>query len=230
MSPPIVMSSTFAFESLAEQMAERDRGATSGFYQRLGHPTVQAAERRLADLENAEAALLFPSGMSALSAMFLGHVQTGDHVVALMQCYGGTIDVLNWGRRASRLVVRLRRRAHARDVGGAVPSANARPPHRDADQSDRVRRGHPPRRRARRTAAARCSPSTTRSASPIGQQPLALGADIVAYSATKSIGGHGDLLAGVALGRRACSIRSIARARCSAPPSIRRPRGSSTAA
>src|SRR5262245_49348137 len=90
MSPPIVHSATFSFDSLAAMNAEQDRGPAGAFYQRTGHPTLRACEERLAGLEGAEGALLFSSGVAALASLFLAHLRTGDHVVALDQSYGGT--------------------------------------------------------------------------------------------------------------------------------------------
>src|SRR5574341_888024 len=85
MSTPIVHSATFAFPSLDAMNAEQDRGPAGAFYQRHGHPTLHACEERLAALEGAEAALLFSSGMAAISSAFLAHLKAGDHVVALHQ-------------------------------------------------------------------------------------------------------------------------------------------------
>jgi len=101
MSTPIQHSSTFAFPSLEAMDAAQALGPAGAYYQRLGHPTLRACEERLAALEEAEMALLFPSGMAAISAAFLAHVKAGDHIVALAQTYGGTRVMLEWG--AARL-------------------------------------------------------------------------------------------------------------------------------
>src|SRR3989442_970660 len=82
-SSSIVHSSTFSFDSLEAMLAERDRGAAGAFYQRLGHPTLRACEERLAGLEGTEEALLFPSGMAAITGVLLANLRSGDHVVAL---------------------------------------------------------------------------------------------------------------------------------------------------
>ena len=70
MSTPIVHSATFSFESLDDMRAAQAAGSAGAFYQRDGHPTIHAVEERLAALEGAEEALLFPSGMGAISATF----------------------------------------------------------------------------------------------------------------------------------------------------------------
>src|SRR5262245_31650741 len=82
---PIVHSSTFSAPSLDRMMEERERGAAGAFYQRSGHPTLHACEERLAAIEDAEAALLFASGMGAIGATLFANLGAGDHVVALHQ-------------------------------------------------------------------------------------------------------------------------------------------------
>src|SRR5438876_2005519 len=79
MSTPIVHSATFSFESLDDMVAAQNAGPAGAFYQRQGHPTIHAVEDRLAALEGAEAALLFPSGMAAISCAFFSLLRHGDH-------------------------------------------------------------------------------------------------------------------------------------------------------
>lgn len=200
-STPIVHSVTFGFDSLEALNIEQFKGPAGAYYQRLGHPTLRAVEERLADLEKAEMALLFSSGVAAIAAVFLTQLEAGDHIVALHQCYGGTHDLLKWG--ASRF-------------GWSVALVDARKPEeweaafREGTRIFHVESPTNPTlmivdlKRATELAhrhGARLTVDNT-FASPIGQRPLAHGADLVLYSATKSIGGHSDLLAGVALGPR----------------------------
>jgi cystathionine beta-lyase/cystathionine gamma-synthase len=211
MSAPIVRSSTFAFESLDALMREQERGAGGAYYQRLGHPTLRATEERLAYLEAAEQALLFTSGMAAISAVFLSHLTAGDHVVALHQSYGGTRALLNWG--AERLGWRF-------DVvdGGAPDTWEAA--FRPETKLFHVESPTNPTlvvvdlRRAGTLAHAHGATLSVDNtfASPLGQHPLLLGADLVVYSATKSIGGHSDLLAGVVAGP-AATVQKVWRVR-----------------
>jgi len=199
MSTPIVHSSTFSFPSLDALNVEQDKHAGGAYYQRHGHPTVHAVERRLADLEGAEAAVLFSSGVAAIAAVFLSRLSSGDHVVALEQCYGGTHSMLRWG---------------AARFGWSVEFVDAREPsrwERAFRKNTRLFHVESPTNptlcvvdleaaaRLAHAGGARLSVDNT-FASPIGQQPLKLGADVVVHSATKSIGGHGDLMAGVVLG------------------------------
>ena len=202
LSTPIVHSATFSFPSLDAMNAEQDRGAAGAYYQRVGHPTLHGCERRLAGLEGAEEALLFSSGVAALATMFLAHLRAGDHAVALEQAYGGTHDLLRWG---------------ADRFGWKVDFVDAREPatwERVFRSETRLFHVESPTNptlcivdlaQAAKLAHSRGALLTVDNtiASPIGQKPLSLGADLVMYSATKSIGGHSDLLAGVVLGATA---------------------------
>jgi cystathionine beta-lyase/cystathionine gamma-synthase len=198
-STPIVHSATFSFPSLDAMNAEQDRGAAGSYYHRVGHPTLHACEQRLAGLEGAEQALLFSSGVAALAAMFLAHLKAGDHVIGLHQCYGGTHSLLRWGAerfgwavdwvdarafdRWERVFRRETRLLHIESPTNPTLCVV------DIERSARLAHGHGAMLTVDNTIA-----------SPIGQKPLALGADLVMYSATKSIGGHSDLLAGAVLG------------------------------
>jgi cystathionine gamma-synthase len=210
-STPIVHSATFGFESLEALDEEQFKGRAGAYYQRVGHPTLYACEQRLAALEGAEAALLFSSGMAALAAVFMAHLRSGDHVVTLHQSYGGTHDLLRWGRERFGWQTTF--------VGAHEPASWAaafRPETRllhvesptnpmlcvvDLAEAAALAHAH----------GARLTVDNT-FASPIGQRPLTHGADLSVYSATKSIGGHSDLLAGVVIGPEA-AIREAWRVR-----------------
>lgn len=202
MSTPIVHSATFSFPSLEAMNAEQDRGAAGAFYQRYGHPTLHACERQLAEIEGAEAALLFSSGAAAAAAVFLSRLSTGDHVVSLHQSYGGTHALLEWGRDHFGWTFDLVdarepatfERAFRRETKLFHVESPTNPVLAVVDLERAARLAH--------QKGAQLSVDNT-FASPIGQKPLALGADLVFYSATKSIGGHGDLLAGAVTGSAA---------------------------
>src|SRR5258706_10032903 len=202
MSTPIVHSATFSFDSLDDMVAAQNAGSAGSFYQRQGHPTIHAVEERLAALEGAETSLLFPSGMGAISSTFLAYLKSGDHVVCVDPCYGGTQELLQWGKERlgwDYTLVDSRRP----DTWEAAFKPNTRLLHLESpinptlvcfDIASAARLGH--------AKNAKVTLDNT-IASPIGQQPLALGCDLSLYSATKSLGGHSDLLAGVASGSRA---------------------------
>lgn len=202
MSTPIVHSATFSFESLDGMVVEQERESAGSFYQRQGHPTIHAVEERLAELDGAEASLLFPSGMGAISSAFLSILRSGDHVVCVDPCYGGTQALLQWGKERfgwDHTFVDSRKPEKWADAF----RPNTRLLHLESpinptlacfDIAAAARLGH------ERGAVVSIDNTI---ASPIGQKPLALGCDLALYSATKSLGGHSDLLAGVASGSRA---------------------------
>jgi cystathionine beta-lyase/cystathionine gamma-synthase len=198
-STPIVHSATFSFPNLEAMKAERDKHAAGAYYQRDGHPTLRATEERLAALEGAESGILFASGVAAIAAVLMASLKSGDHVVALHQCYGGTHDLLRWGaERFGWSFDLVDAREEARWAAAFRP--NTRLFHVETPTNPML--CILDLRRAAELAHARGARLTVDNtfASPVGQHPLELGADLVIYSATKSIGGHGDLLAGAVLG------------------------------
>ncbi|MGP8078727.1 MAG: trans-sulfuration enzyme family protein [Thermoplasmata archaeon] len=191
---PIYQTSTFHYPSEHSESA----GATY-LYTRNANPTVEGPEELLRQLEGGEAAHLFASGMGAISATVLSLVRPGDEIVALTDLYGGTTDLLHDLR--DRYGVRLRE----------LPDAEARAPESAVSSTTRLillesptnplLRVHDIARwaaAADRVGAVLAVDSTF--ATPINQNPLALGADLVLHSATKYLGGHSDLLAGAAIG------------------------------
>jgi cystathionine beta-lyase/cystathionine gamma-synthase len=201
-STPIVHSATFTFDSLDDMIEAQQQGSAGSFYQRKGHPTIAATEERLAHLEGAEGALLFPSGMGAISSVFLALLRAGDHVVCVDPCYGGTQALLKWGEQRFGWMYTFVD-ARRPDTWEAAFRPETRLLHLetpinptlvvfDIEQAAALGR------------ARGCKVTLDNTvASPIGQHPLALGCDLSLYSATKSIGGHSDLLAGAVMGSRA---------------------------
>lgn len=210
-STPIVHSATFAFPSLEAMNAEQAKRAAGAFYHRHGHPTLHGCEERLAALEGAEAALLFSSGMAAIASAFLACIGPGDHVVALHQCYGGTRELLAWGGE---------RLGWSCDLVDAREPATWEPAFRPTTRLFHVESPTNPTlcvvdlAHAAKLAHAHGALLSVDNtfASPLGQRPLEFGADLVLYSATKSLGGHSDLLAGVATGA-AARIEAVWKAR-----------------
>ncbi|MBI3539479.1 MAG: aminotransferase class I/II-fold pyridoxal phosphate-dependent enzyme [Candidatus Eisenbacteria bacterium] len=211
MSTPIVHSSTFSFASLEAMNAEQDRGADGAYYHRVGHPTLRACERRLAAIESAEDALLFSSGVAALACMFMAQLSAGDHALTLHQSYGGTHDLFRWGAERFGWKVdfldarepQTWEKAFRRETRLLHVESPTNPVLCVVDIAHAAELAH--------AHGARLTVDNT-FASPVGQRPLAMGADLVMYSATKSIGGHGDLLAGAVTGSTA-AIQPVWKAR-----------------
>jgi cystathionine beta-lyase/cystathionine gamma-synthase len=198
---PIYNTTTFKFASTAELLDVVDGRKAGSLYTRYGlNPTIASLESKLAALEGAEAAWAFCSGMAAEAALFLTHGLRG--IVCLGDAYGGTLELL--GTQIGLLGVRT----HLL-LGSEVEEAEARL--RDGCRLVFLETPTNPtlevldiRRIAElchRHGALLAVDSTF--ASPVNQQPLALGADIVIHSCTKYLGGHSDITAGAMMGSKA---------------------------
>jgi methionine-gamma-lyase len=194
-----VQSTTYRFESVAQVQAYQRGEGGLYMYSRDENPTVRAAEEAVARLEGAEAAILFASGMGAMTTALLGLVSAGDEVIAASALYGGTYKLLR--DVLSRFSVRLRPVA-PEDLAKEIAERPARlcvfesptnPTLRIVDVAqvaDACRKAH----------AVSVIDSTF--GPPVLQRPLELGADVVMHSATKYLNGHSDHLLGVLLGSR----------------------------
>ena len=195
---PIAQTSTFVFADLDEFEALK-AGEKSGFeYGRYGNPTVRAAERKLAALDKAEDALLFSSGMSAIFTVLMAMLRSGQHLVAMKDCYRRTVQLCEvlakFGIESSFVppgdldALAAAVRPNTRVVFTESPTN----PHlRVVDLEKLVLL-------ARENRLKVLIDSTF--ATPINQCPLDFGVDLVFHSATKYLGGHNDLLAGSVCG------------------------------
>ncbi len=198
-APPIYQTSTFAFASL-EQGAARFAGAETGYiYTRLGNPTQAALEEKIADLEGGEAAVAFGSGMAAIAGVVTALVGAGDHILFGSPIYGCTYDLL--------MDVMRRFGVEATPVDAARPEQVERA----IRPNTRLLLFETPSNPTLRLADIRALADLAHRhqitvvvdntiMSPYLQRPLEHGADIVVHSATKYIGGHGDVVAGLAVG------------------------------
>jgi len=203
---PIIQTSTYTFADTAEIldfMQRKDVGETDvrDEYGRYSNPTQSAAERKLATLEGGEQALLFSSGMSALTTTLAALLSSGDHLVMVRDCYHRTrefaLDFMGrWGIEATlidadqpaQLAAAIR--PATRLIFAETPT---NPYLRIADLAAMVEL-------ARQHGILTLLDSTF--ATPINLRPLEHGIDLVMHSATKYLGGHNDLLAGVIVGSR----------------------------
>ncbi|MBI1381603.1 MAG: cystathionine gamma-synthase [Planctomycetaceae bacterium] len=196
---PIERSATFLLDETAYELRAAGRYEEARVYARESGPTLEAVERKLAALEGSERACLFASGQGALAALVLAHVPPGAPVMLQRTVYGGTQALLQHllPRQGSDLV-----RFDGRDAadlerqwasGAALVVAEslANPTLEVADLVGLAS--------VARANGARLAVDAT-FATPLGQRPLELGADLVWHSATKALGGHSDLIAGVVAG------------------------------
>jgi cystathionine gamma-synthase len=193
---PIYQTSTFHFP------AEHSESAGAGrlyLYTRLENPSFEGPAETIRQLEGGEEARLFSSGMGAITSTFLSLLRSGDEVVALQDLYGSTVDVLTDLLPRFGVRVRLVSTADAAEPETIVrkgarlvwlesptnPTLSVVDIHRWADV-------------AHDRGALLAVDNTF--ASPINQNPLALGADLVVHSATKYLAGHSDVVAGAVVG------------------------------
>jgi cystathionine gamma-synthase len=199
LTPPITLASVYAFESL-EQVDAVWEGRQPGYvYGRFGTPNHAMLEATLADLEGAEAALVTASGMGALSAMLLGILKPGDHLVAGRDLYGSTTALLREQAPRWGIQVSFADAAEAAAVEAACTPAT-RAIFVEAISNPLLRLADLPglARLARGRGLALLVDSTF--ASPALLRPLEHGATLVHHSATKYLSGHGDVTAGVLAG------------------------------
>ena len=202
----IVPSSTFTFVDTADMVdymeAQLQGKETMRFeYGRYGNPTVAAVESKIADLDSGEAALLFSSGMAAVTVSLLTLLSSGTHVVMTDDCYRRTRQfVTQFLERYSVEATQVP--AGDYDALEAAIRPNTRVIFSESPTNPRLRVADVPRmvEIARRHGLQTIIDSTF--ATPINQRPLEFGADLVIHSATKYLGGHNDLLAGVVIGSK----------------------------
>src|SRR5262249_41614010 len=99
-STPVYQSATFRFRSLAAMLEAFHQGPDGVVYTRYTNPTIAALEQKLADLEGAEAALAFGSGMAAITSTLFALLGPGDRILCQREIYGGTFEfVSHWAER-----------------------------------------------------------------------------------------------------------------------------------
>jgi methionine-gamma-lyase len=198
-SPPIWQTTTFSAET-AEEFAEIAVATKPAeFYTRYGNPNHKMVEETLAALEGGEAALVAGSGMGAIFAAIAGNLQSGDHVVAQRIHYAGATTLLKeflprWGI-AVTFVDQTRKSEFADAIRPQTKLIYVETPVNPLMQITDLRAI---------VELARTHGITTicdnTFATPINQSPLELGIDAVVHSATKYIGGHHDVTAGILVG------------------------------
>src|SRR5687767_11627399 len=199
LSVPIYPASVFAFADADEGIAIHNYEKDGYFYGRLGNPTVDALERTVAELERGEDALAFASGMAAISAAAFTLVGSGDHIVAPESMYSTTTNFLKHIGESFGVETTFVDASNAEAYAAAVRSntkmfwveSPSNPLLRVTDIAEVAAIG-------RRSGVATVVDNTF--ATPFNQRPLELGADLVVHSATKYLGGHSDLTAGVLVG------------------------------
>ncbi len=205
LTPPLFQTSTFTFETAQQGEASFAGVDPSYIYSRLGNPTVKLFEERMAVLEGGEEALAFGSGMAAISATLIGFLKAGDHIICSNGLYGctyGFLEVLeekfmithSFCDMETEADMENKIRPNTKLIFVETP-INPTMKLIDLKQVIRV---------AKRNGLLVIVDNTF--CSPYLQRPLELGCDAVVHSATKYIGGHGDVVAGVTI----CKTKALA--------------------
>lgn len=197
--PPVHMTSTFTFET-----AEAGGQAFAGeqplhIYSRISNPTLDLLERRIAALEDAEAGLATASGIGAISATLWTLLRPGDEIIVDKTLYGCTFSFLNHGLAEFGITVTHVDLTNIENLKKSISPQTklvyfetpANPNMRLVDIRAASNIAH---------AAGALVVVDNTYATPYLTQPITLGADIVVHSATKYLGGHGDLIAGLIVG------------------------------
>jgi cystathionine beta-lyase/cystathionine gamma-synthase len=200
MAAPIVQTSLFSFpdlKSLIDGLADEQH---TSVYTRGHNPTLAVLETKLARLERGDACKCFASGMAAVSAVMLGLLRAGDHVLFVNHTYGPTLQLADHMRRfgiehdllldtrpeAMRTALRPNTRLVWLESPGTMLCRTL-----DIEAAATIAHEH---------GALCCIDNSW--ATPLFQKPIPLGADIVVHSASKYLGGHSDVMAGAVIARQ----------------------------
>jgi len=201
LSVPVYNASVFAFSDADDGAAIHNEEKDGFYYGRLGNPTQRALERAMAELENGHSALALASGMAAVSAAVLTLARTGDHIIAPDSGYSTTTHFLHHIGERFRIETTFVNAAEVENYRAAIrrntkifwleTPSNPLVRITDLEATASVARAH---------GIATVADNTF--ATPYNQRPLELGVDAVIHSATKYLGGHSDLTAGILVGKR----------------------------
>lgn len=204
-APPIVQTSTYRFADSGDAVRYAQGDPEVYVYTRYHNPTVRQAQERLALMMNAGSALLFSSGMAAISSAILAATRAGDEILSTPSLYGGTyrlfrdifprhaIGVRYVRPQALESIATLATR-RTRVVYCETPT---NPTLRIIDLYRLVKAVRKAERRLGTRILVMCDNTF---ATVVNQNPFAFGVDVVVESATKYLGGHSDLVAGVVAG------------------------------
>ncbi len=206
-TPPIFQTSTFRLESPEEGAALAATPGAHAFYSRYGTPNTKQVELMCAELDHAEAALAVGSGMGAITLAIMSNVKAGDHVVAQQTHYTSALTLLNHTLPQFGVEVTLVDQRDPKNFARAMrpntrvvyTESPVNPTQVLTDLKATADIAH---------AGKAIAVTDNTFASSYNQQPLALGYDLVVHSATKYLGGHSDVIAGVITGKKSLIERA----------------------
>ncbi|MFB3903222.1 MAG: PLP-dependent aspartate aminotransferase family protein [Acidobacteriota bacterium] len=199
--PPIFQTTNFCFNSIDDMVAHAQGKRDQYLYTRNANPTLEVVEKKVAALESGEAGLVTGSGMAAMACALLAFLKSGDRVLAASSLYGGTLHLLN------DILSRFKIGTDWFDIAdaGALPQL--------IQPATRLLLAETPTNPALRLLPLEETARFAKEhglisvidntfASPFNQKPIESGWDVVVHSATKYLGGHSDVTAGVIVSRK----------------------------
>jgi cystathionine beta-lyase/cystathionine gamma-synthase len=197
---PIFQTSTFAFKNIAEMKKYLAGDKSKYFYTRYANPTLAAVEEKMAKLEGGEKGLVLSSGMAAISTAIFALVNSGDEIISTYPLYGGTNNLF------AKLLPGLNIKVHfvfAEQIEKAEKLVNSKikilycetPTNPNLKLVD-LKKAHLIAKKHKLTLVVDSTFAT-----PYNLKPISYGTDLVVHSATKYLGGHSDLVAGVLVGK-----------------------------
>src|SRR5690625_2675854 len=201
LSTPLFQTSTYEFQS-AEHGEKSFLGEDDGYiYTRIGNPTVHVLEKRIAELEGAESGLAFSSGMGAISAVLIALTKANDHILCSTGLYGCTFGLLMMMKDKYNMSVDFSDFTTKEEIERLIKKETAciyiETPINPTMQLIDLQL-------VAEVASEHDIPVIVDNtfSSPYLQRPIELGCDVVVHSATKYINGHGDVIAGLAVGKK----------------------------
>ncbi len=200
LSTPIQRATTFQARS-CKSHGDLFRDGADTLYMRMGNPTLTAAAEKMAHLEKAESALVFGSGMGAITTTLLTFLESGDHVVAQREIFAQTFTFLDRLARSLGIETDFVDATNVDQVARAIrPNTKLIYVETPSNPLIQVVDIEAMADIARKSDSMLIVDSTF--ASPYLQKPLTFGATLVVHSGTKFLGGHSDILCGVVAGDR----------------------------
>jgi cystathionine gamma-synthase len=204
LTPPIVQTATYTFNDTADLrsfMEARMWGleAKRVEYGRYGNPTISAVEAKLASLDRGQEAMLVASGMAGITTTMLSLLKSGDHFIITDDCYRRTRQFCSTFLARFGVLSTVVPAGDMRALEDAIKSGtrlivSESPTNPYLRVIDLVRLAEIAKRKGVKTLI------DSTFATPVNQRPIDFGIDLVVHSATKYLGGHNDLLAGVVIG------------------------------
>ncbi len=198
LSTPIYQTATFEATDNEEMLQVTP---TDHFYTRYGNPTNSAAERAIAELEGADGALLFTTGMTAITSTLLTFLKSGDHIVAQRDIYGGTTKLLStWLPKFGIETTFVDTTEYSQHEQAIRPNTKLLYLESPTNPTARIVDLKRIAGVAQKHGILSLIDSTF--ATPINQRPLEFGIDLVLHAGTKYFGGHCDVMCGIVAGRQ----------------------------